>query len=1408
MAVMLAGGMTIAAPGMVPMVHAANDELFVSAQEIGNFAGIQVIEIVVDDPNRSETNESEGRPNVEINSDDVLMVQGTDGIWYGYVVNQLALDNYADFNSIFVSDLGSSITNTDAEAIYANATTFLDGAKNANLHAVLNNAVDATDQWPFIQSYDISENSQVTITYGSGSQAESVVLTYDYDDNKDLVLDRSLYPENSYVLATLDDSLLNLSPTADDIWAFYLNGTVEYIIDTSLNPIQTAVDFTAIGFEEGPLELVGAGSVVTLRDTGITDILNENTDAVILLKTSDTDDNVFVNWDSNERGNIQISGTGDASLEYESAHSIVVDSFNGFIEFTNLVSEWISGIEIGLVLTDEDKNLNSAVDEDLLILEGEVPYIVLGNPITLDEFENGYITGNGTGNVVFGDITASKVVDLTVDNNVTELILNATWPTVNGESYGSHIDTPTIFPYINFDLTNFNGTSGTYYLGNSTQFDTDGDAISIPGLTVLNNATHANLVFDVDVDSAFGNVTAAAYIDILFFGQLGGIATDGEIEDNVERVNDAIYRFELEETDDNTAKFEGSLEYIMINQLNVFDTNTYDDIETADEDLVIIVNDDLDDEDSVRVNYRDIDSTGSNETISVQEEANTHTGAISLDKDSYSSGNTITVTLEDSDLNTDSDTIEIYTTNSLNGWVGNSDVWLVQMLIDDVPFNGSCDADLSLDGVNFSFIETARESGIFTGSLKLPLEYCEDSSVVASTNGLDLEFEYQDYSDASGEPNETSTSVSVRSNTGSVTLDRTVYPVPVGLNQFALHAPIAPGDPTHLEPIPVNIVIRVNDPDANISASGEDTLSTNVLKLEIARGSLKQLITINSTTLLEISPDSGIFEVDVEIDQDVFPGLGNSGIEQGDIIQVQYTDPADASGDPNTVTDSGTFDLRNGVLQTDKSVYIIGSDAIITLIEPDLDLDSESAETLSLDLVNWDSDAGDINLSTPVFDAEPFGLRETGDSTGIFQVVIEIPREIDGDKLERGEQIELEYTDWGPAGANFVGDDDEDINLDIFTSNFGATVELDQKVYTWTDKVYITIVAPDHNFDDNKIDEIGVDADAEITISTRGDDIDQYKLVETGTDTGIFTGEVILTGFSGHDADGNGSTTDTSGITSADKSGPTNGFLAAGNDDGLTVSFEFSDGETALGSSLIRWNIGEVQWLEASYPATGTGVVRVIDPDLNLNPESVDTFDVNVWSDTASGGISLAVTETNEATGIFEGTVFFTVTDASSGSRLRVSEGDTITAEYEDNTLPDPYSTADELDITATATIGTIVPPLERAPAGNLRAVDAFGNSLNTVQVDQQIQVQADLSNTQDRNQEFAYLLQVQDENGVTVSLSWITGELTPGQQFSPAVSWIPTTIGVYDATVFVWASVDNPTALSPPVSTTITVNS
>jgi hypothetical protein len=94
----------------------------------------------------------------------------------------------------------------------------------------------------------------------------------------------------------------------------------------------------------------------------------------------------------------------------------------------------------------------------------------------------------------------------------------------------------------------------------------------------------------------------------------------------------------------------------------------------------------------------------------------------------------------------------------------------------------------------------------------------------------------------------------------------------------------------------------------------------------------------------------------------------------------------------------------------------------------------------------------------------------------------------------------------------------------------------------------------------------------------------------------------------------------------------------------------------------------------------------------------------------------------------------------------------------------------------------------------------------NTIQVDNQVMIVADLSNGQDRDQKFAYIVQIHDENDIVVSLSWLTGNLSPYQTFSPAQSWTPIQAGTYTVQIFVWESVDSPTPLSRPLLLTVNV--
>jgi hypothetical protein len=111
-------------------------------------------------------------------------------------------------------------------------------------------------------------------------------------------------------------------------------------------------------------------------------------------------------------------------------------------------------------------------------------------------------------------------------------------------------------------------------------------------------------------------------------------------------------------------------------------------------------------------------------------------------------------------------------------------------------------------------------------------------------------------------------------------------------------------------------------------------------------------------------------------------------------------------------------------------------------------------------------------------------------------------------------------------------------------------------------------------------------------------------------------------------------------------------------------------------------------------------------------------------------------------------------------------------------------------------------------PAGysQIKSGATLENGVWNTKVGKQVQITTDVTNGQDRTQPFAYIVQIQNQDGVVYSLSWITGTLDAGQSLSPSQSWMPTTPGTYTAQIFVWASVSNPDALSPPLVMKITV--
>jgi len=108
--------------------------------------------------------------------------------------------------------------------------------------------------------------------------------------------------------------------------------------------------------------------------------------------------------------------------------------------------------------------------------------------------------------------------------------------------------------------------------------------------------------------------------------------------------------------------------------------------------------------------------------------------------------------------------------------------------------------------------------------------------------------------------------------------------------------------------------------------------------------------------------------------------------------------------------------------------------------------------------------------------------------------------------------------------------------------------------------------------------------------------------------------------------------------------------------------------------------------------------------------------------------------------------------------------------------------------------------PLERAVITDQRLVNLSGNTLGEhILVNQQVQITAKITNAQEENQPFVYIIQIKDENDLVVKLGWISGSMTKYQNLSPSLSWTPQESGVYTAEIFVWDSLLQQGALTNP---------
>jgi len=188
----------------------------------------------------------------------------------------------------------------------------------------------------------------------------------------------------------------------------------------------------------------------------------------------------------------------------------------------------------------------------------------------------------------------------------------------------------------------------------------------------------------------------------------------------------------------------------------------------------------------------------------------------------------------------------------------------------------------------------------------------------------------------------------------------------------------------------------ITDDDLNLAHNGVETVSTEGLfEFSINGVSIK-----GPSTMVETGPDTGKFYVKLQLPDTV----NGKPLSQGDVVEIRYLDASSYSGDKQVVSKSVSLSKSYATVQTVGGGSRIGHEFTVRIYEPDANLDSKDEDKIPLSSLEYRGEGGiRTTLANPKFNANSGNLIETGPNTGIFEVKIEIPREIDGKIVDIGD---------------------------------------------------------------------------------------------------------------------------------------------------------------------------------------------------------------------------------------------------------------------------------------------------------------------------------------------------------------------------------------------------------------------
>ena len=173
--------------------------------------------------------------------------------------------------------------------------------------------------------------------------------------------------------------------------------------------------------------------------------------------------------------------------------------------------------------------------------------------------------------------------------------------------------------------------------------------------------------------------------------------------------------------------------------------------------------------------------------------------------------------------------------------------------------------------------------------------------------------------------------------------------------------------------------------------------------------------TINGTPIagpsemVETGIDTGVFQLQVSLP----PTVDGRALQNGDVVQMTYHQPADYSGHPQTVTQSVTLSsIPTAPVAPSASSINIGQYYTLQIYAPNYNLDSQVPDDIPLSAIEVHMGGVSTTLADSAFDIGNGVLRETGPNTDIFSATFKIPRTIGGFPVDIGTTLEFRVVDY------------------------------------------------------------------------------------------------------------------------------------------------------------------------------------------------------------------------------------------------------------------------------------------------------------------------------------------------------------------------------------------------------------